>query len=146
MNNPIQPHKSSIGDLQANSMALLCYLAGCILAFIPVIRYVAWLAPLAIFFLEKESRFVKFHAMQAFVLDAIGRILGLLLTLLFGGNLAAPAFYSYGTVGFIVMLTTLISLVSLALAVIAMLKAYKYVEYRIPIIGNIAAGLLLKAK
>ncbi len=134
MNNSIQPHKSSIGDQQANIMALLSYLVGSILVFIPGIMYIAWLAPLIIFFLEKESRFVKFHAMQAFVLEVTGILLSLLVSLLFGG-------ISYDSFAFVGTLATLISITILVLAIYAMIKAYQYVEYSIPLIGKISAAL-----
>ncbi len=48
-------HKSSIGDLNANVMAMLCYIASVVIMWIPVVRYVAWLVPLILFFMEKES-------------------------------------------------------------------------------------------
>ena len=153
VNNPIQPHNSSVGGLQANVMALLCYLAGSLLGFVPGIKYVAWLAPLAIFLLEKESRFVRFHAMQAFLLDAVGVILGLLVSLLLGGIWAATAANTYaaaagalGSTAIVGLLATVVSLIILVFAVIAMTKAYKYETYRIPIIGGIAARMVGKAK
>lgn len=147
MNNQVEAHQSSIGGLQANMMALLCYLIGAILAFIPVIMHVAWLAPLVIFFLEKESRFVKFHAMQAFALSAVGVLLGLLVSLLFGGMIAAaglgaaPAAGFWGSAALVGVLASIISVVILVFAIIAMIKAYKYTEYHIPLLGGIAAKL-----
>lgn len=81
----IPSHQSSIGDLEANIMAFLCYLTSSILAFVLGLSYVAWLAPLAIFFLEKKSEFVKFHAIQAFVLNALGVVLGLVTSMVLSG-------------------------------------------------------------
>ena len=48
----VEPHKSSIGNLDANVMALLAYLATGILMYIPYIKYVAWLA--LVFFLKTK--------------------------------------------------------------------------------------------
>lgn len=152
MNNSIQPHKSSIGDIQANIMALLCYLAAGILAFVPGIRYIAWLAPLVLFFIEKESRFIKFHAMQAFVLNAISTILSLLVSLVFRSVFTVSVYNPYsaysaiGFAGIIGMLTSVISIVMLVLAILAMVKAYKYLEYRIPLIGGISVKVMEKVK
>ena len=70
----VNPHRSSLG-MDAHVMALLCYLAAFVLAWIPYIQYVAPLAPLIIFFIEKESPFVKFHAIQAFILVLINWVL-----------------------------------------------------------------------
>lgn len=147
MGNTIEAHKSSIGGMQANVMALLCYLIGAVLAFVPIIMHVAWLAPLVIFFLEKESRFVKFHAIQAFVLSAVGVVLGLLVSLLFGGMVAAAGFGAnsaadlLGPAALVGVLAAIISIVILVFAIIAMIKAYKYAEYHIPLLGGIAAKL-----
>lgn len=84
MSDPIKtaPHKSSLGGLDANLMALLCYVAAFVIGLIPGIRYVAFLAPLVLYFLEKNSRFVKFHAMQAFILELLYMLLGLILSLI----------------------------------------------------------------
>lgn len=152
MNNQIQPHKSTIVDLQANIMALLCYIISAVLSFIPGISYVAWLAPLVIFFLEKESHFIKFHAMQAFVLNVIGAVLGFLVTVVLGGIFAVSLFNPYssvaafGFVGIIGILSGAISLIVLVLAIIAMIKAYKYFEYGIPVIGGLTVKIMGKNK
>ncbi|NLF21130.1 MAG: hypothetical protein GX588_06935, partial [Clostridiaceae bacterium] len=42
------PHKSSLGNLDANVLALLAYLAAVVVGWIPVLRYGAWLAPLVL--------------------------------------------------------------------------------------------------
>ena len=80
--NTYQPHRSSLGGLDANIMALLCYLVTFVGGLIPVVKYVAWLLPLVIVFLEKESGLVKFHAMQAFVLNLISFVVTVLITIL----------------------------------------------------------------
>lgn len=79
--NTYQPHRSSLGGLDANIMALLCYLVTFVGGLIPVVKYVAWLLPLVIVFLEKESGLVKFHAMQAFVLNLISFVVTVLITI-----------------------------------------------------------------
>lgn len=141
----IAPHKSSLG-LEANQMALVAYIATAVLAFIPGIKYVAWLAPLVIYFLEKDSVFVKFNAMQAFVLNACGAVLGILVTVLIGGALSAAYIGSptaigaaFGLLGLVTFLSWAISLVITVFAVIAALRAFNYQVYRIPFAGGIAA-------
>ena len=93
MSDPIKtaPHKSSLGGLDANLMALLCYVAAFVIGLIPGIRYVAFLAPLVLYFLEKNSRFVKFHAMQAFILELLYMLLNLILGLIGTAVLAGSA-------------------------------------------------------
>lgn len=137
----VQPHKSSLGNLDANVMALLAYLASAILGWIPGISYVAWLAPLVLFFLEKQSSFVKFHAMQAFLIGLVGMLLGLIVSLIVGLMFVANPWATIGiagTLGFIV------SLAILVFEIIALVKAYKYEEYKLPLLGNLAASLTEK--
>lgn len=139
-----EPHKSSIGGIDANIIAIFCYLVAAIVGLIPVLRYFAWLAPLAFYFMDKESSFVKFHAMQAFVLNLAGAILGFLLSVVLGGLVGASvfsthAFYAaFGFAGIISLIATIISITIIVFAVIAMVNAYNYKEYRIPLAGNIA--------
>ncbi len=140
----IDPHKSTIGGMDANLVALIAYIASAAVGFIPLLRYLAWLAPLVIFFMEKESGFVKFHAMQSFVLNLIGAAFGFVVSVLIGGAVAAALGGRYanaaalGFAGIIGLLTTVGSLVILAFAVIAMINAYKYNMYHIPLAGKVA--------
>jgi uncharacterized membrane protein len=143
----IAPHKSSLG-LEANQMALIAYLASAVLALIPGIKYVAWLAPLVLYFLEKESGFVRFNAMQAFVLNACGAVLGVLVTVLIGGALSAAYLGSptaigaaFGLLGLVTFLSWVISIAVTVFAVIAAFRAFNYQEYRIPFAGVIAARI-----
>ncbi len=144
MNAKIEPHKSTIGGMDANLLALIAYIASTAIGFIPLLRYFAWLAPLVIFFMEKESGFVKFHAMQAFVINLIGAALGFVVSVLIGGTVAVAIGGRYanaaamGFAGIIGLLTTVISLVILVFAVIAMINAYKYGMYHIPLAGKVA--------
>lgn len=142
----VNPHRSSLG-MDANTMALLCYLAAFILAWIPVIQYVAWAAPLVIFFIEKESPFVKFHAMQAFILQAVNFV----FLVIFGIIIAVvnAAYYASGNylmnfgaaAGAAIIFTVILGIVGIILtifAIIAMVKAQGYFEYKIPVVGNLA--------
>jgi uncharacterized membrane protein len=147
MNQVYEPHKSSIGGLDANTMALLAYIASILVSWIPGVRYLAWAVPLVIFFMEKQSKLVKFHAMQAFVLEAFCAILTFVVSVIIGGIVGASAVSAYaaysalGVLGFISFLTVAISLLVTVFAVIAMVKAYGYKAYRIPIAGRIAEKL-----
>ena len=104
--NTYQPHRSSLGGLDANIMAVLCYLVTFVGGLIPVVKYVAWLLPLVIVFLEKESGLVKFHAMQAFVLNLISFVVTVLITILtvVGARAAVVAGSAVATVGVISVL------------------------------------------
>ena len=144
----VEPHKSSLG-MDANIAVLIAYLGGVVIGWIPVLGYVAWLVPLAVFLLEKESGFVRFHAMQSLVLNAIGTLIGIVIAA-FTGAIAATFLYSptagLGFLGLLGALTTVISIVILVFAVLAVVNGYQYKEYKIPMIGNLAVNLTEKFK
>ena len=147
--NTYQPHRSSLGGLDANIMALLCYLVTFVGGLIPVVKYVAWLLPLVIVFLEKESGLVKFHAMQAFVLNLISFVVTVLITILtvVGAGAAVVAGSAVATVGVVSVLGVISLVVGIAIlvfSIIAMVKSYGYQAYNIPVIGGIAQALVSK--
>ncbi|NLF79664.1 MAG: DUF4870 domain-containing protein [Clostridia bacterium] len=142
----VQPHKSSLGNTDANLMALLVYLAPIILAWIPGIKYIAWAVPLIVFFIEKDSKFVKFHSMQAILLSAVGAVLGFILSVIIAGAIAVgyAGNYGYGALGalgIVSFLALVITIIIIVFEIIAMVRAYGYVAYRIPLIGNWAAKI-----
>ena len=103
--------------------------------------------------MEKENRFVKFHALQsillhvAFILVAIVVwILGFIL--LIAGAAASAATNSGAAGGLVGMLFGLIWLVVvlayLGGLIFAAVKSYQGAEFKLPIIGNIAANFANK--
>lgn len=145
----VNPHRSSLG-MDANVMALICYLAAFILSWIPIIQYVAWAAPLVIFFIEKESPFVKFHAIQALILEAVycvfTVVIGIISAIIAAAYYANASIYSYyynyrASIGGVMACSIILMIIGIALsvfAIIVMVKAYGYYEYKIPVIGNLA--------
>lgn len=141
----VNPHRSSLG-MDANVMALLCYLAAFVLGWIPVIKWVAPLAPLVIFFIEKESPFVKFHAMQAFILQVISWIIGIVFAIIMAiawSTVSYTDIYgalnaSLGITGVLSVISVIIGIVLTIFAIIALVKANGYYEYKIPVVGNLA--------
>ena len=148
-----EQHNSTLGGIDANLLALLCYLAASVISFIPVLSYIAWLAPLVVFFLEKESGLVKFHSMQAFILGLAGGILKGILSIIVGiitavGTAATVIFGGYGSfvggVAISALIAVAINIVILVFAIIAMVKAYKNEEYNIPLVGKLTRWVLGK--
>ncbi len=101
--------KSSTG-LDANVAGLLCYLVG-------------WISGLVFFLIEKESRFVRFHAMQSILMSGSLMIISWVL-----GQIPF--------VGWIISI--LLALVQLALWITLMFKAFKGEWFKLPVIGDIA--------
>jgi len=99
--------------------------------------------------MEKENRFVKFHALQSillhvgFIVLAIAVwIIGFILAI---AGMAAAAASNNGAMGGIVgMLFGLVWLVVILAylggLIFAAVKSYQGVEFRLPIIGNMAAN------
>lgn len=125
---PVQTAKSSTG-LDENVAALLSYLFG-------------WISGLIFFLLEKDSRLVRFHAMQSILLNAAGAVIGFVLWIasfilaIIGGMLAD----SLGAL--IWILVTLIfaafGLVLFIAAILCLVKAYQGQYFKLPVIGNFA--------
>lgn len=108
-NNKASVSKSSTG-MNENLAALLSYVLGFITGII-------------FFVIEKQSRFVKFHAMQSILVSAALMVLSFVL----------------GFIPFIGWLALiLLGPVSFVLWIILMVKAYKYVWFKLPVVGDIA--------
>jgi uncharacterized membrane protein len=104
-----EPIKTSSGMTQ-NLAGLLCYLAG-------------WITGLIFFLIEKENRFVRFHAMQSLItFGGLGVLLFILSFVPILGWLVMMGLY---VVGFV-------------LWVVLMIKAYQGEMFKLPVIGDIA--------
>ena len=107
------PQKTSMG-MEQNVAGLLCYLVG-------------WVSGLVFFLMEKENRFVRFHAMQSIVASGALTILGLVLgpIVVVAPLLAVfvwPVFY----------------LLVVVLWIVLMVKAYQNKLFKVPWAGNFA--------
>jgi uncharacterized membrane protein len=101
--------KSSTG-LEENVAGLLSYL-------------LTWLTGLIFFFVEKDSKFVKFHAMQSIITFVAGMIVAWIL----------------GAIPFIGwVFSMLIGILLFVLWIVLMIKAYKGEKYKLPVIGDLA--------
>jgi uncharacterized membrane protein len=101
--------KSSTG-LDENVAGLLCYIAG-------------WVSGLVFFLIEKDSKFVKFHAMQSIVTYvAFMLILWIVSVIPFIGGAIAG----------------LVGLLALVLWIVLMIKAYQGEKFKLPVIGDLA--------
>ncbi|MBF0490659.1 MAG: DUF4870 domain-containing protein [Candidatus Omnitrophica bacterium] len=101
--------KTSTG-LQANVAALLSYVLG-------------FITGIVFFVIEKDNKFVRFHAMQSIVVSGSLFVAQIVLR-----------FVPF--VGF--ALSSLLSLLGLALWIILMIKAYQGELFKLPVAGDIA--------
>lgn len=125
---PVQTTKSSTG-LDENIAALLSYIFG-------------WVSGLIFFLLEKDSRLVRFHAMQSILLNVLA------IVLVFVVWIATVVMVIVGAaVGDILgtlftLLATLIWVVfgigMLIAVILCLVKAFQGQYFKLPIIGNFA--------
>ena len=132
--SPVPVSKSSTG-LDENVAALLSYI-------------MTWVSGLVFFLIEKDSRLVRFHAMQAILLGAVAAVVGIalwiisLILVIIVGQISG-------------LLSTLVSLVTGLLAlvffvgilvawVMCLIKAYQSQFYKLPIIGAYAEKFSMK--
>lgn len=143
-NKTVQPHKSSIANLDANLVALLSYLVTSLCLMIPALGYVAWIVPLVVFLLENKSMFVKKHAVQSLVIHILSAVVSLVLRVIIGGLLGLLFFgpftkVSIGIIGLFGIMSTVFAIAVIVFSILAMIRAYQYVDYDIPIIGPIVS-------
>ena len=126
--SPAQTGKSSTG-LDENVAALLSYIFG-------------WLSGLIFFLIEKDSRLVRFHAMQSLLYNVlVGVVVFALWIVLFVGFLIA-AQISGALTGLLSLLSVLVWIVLfIAIAIgwiLCLVKAFQGQYFKLPIIGNFA--------
>ncbi len=112
----VQKPKTSIG-LEENVAGLLCYL-------------LTWVTGLIFLLLEKENKFVRFHAMQSLV-----TFLSLMVVVWILSFIAMFVFI-------LEPLVWIVNLVILVFWIVGMIKAYQGETYKFPVFGNIAESLL----
>jgi uncharacterized membrane protein len=102
--------------LTENVAGLLCYVAW-------------WVTGIIFLIIEKNSRLVRFHAMQSIVFFGGITIINIVLSFIpFIGWALAVVIWIIGIIFWIVL----------------MMKAYRGQKYKLPVVGNIAESLLPK--
>jgi uncharacterized membrane protein len=125
---PSQIAKSSTG-LDENIAALLAYI-------------MTWITGLVFFFIEKSSRLVRFHAMQAILLGATAAVVGLVLwfgwiILAVGGAMISDVLP--GLISLVFGLLLFVFWVGIAIAwIMCLIKAYQGQYFKLPLLGNFA--------
>lgn len=142
-----EPHKSSIGGMDANVAAFLAYLISLIMLLIGGAHWFAWIVPLVFFLMEKNSMLVKFHAAQAFVLAVVAGVIFIILDAISWSITwsAVGSFWATGNVlaaagGWVAVtvIAVIVTIIILIFEIIAMVNSYKNKEYEMPWIGGLA--------
>ena len=150
-----QPSNSKIGGLDAKWVILIAYFGATVLGLVPGVKYVSWLIPLIVFFVDRENDFIAFHAIQAFLLEIVAAVIYIILGII----VAASAIGAYSSavlmsgagvaagVGAAIAFGAIVVLVSIAVlifAILAAIKGYKYEIYEIPLVGKWAEKIVFK--
>ena len=114
-----------------------------------------WIVGLIFFFIEKENRFVRFHALQSIifgianiVIMGVLAVLAVILTFAFGigGAIVGGALGSLVSllVWLVWLIFWLLGLVFLIALIFTAVKAYQGQKFKLPIIGNMAEKIVDK--
>jgi len=129
--------KTSMG-LDANVASMICYLTMfcCGLGII---------VSLVFFLIEKTSRLLRFHAMQALLFGCFFVVLGIVFRILqvFVAVALGDMLGGLGGLGLWIV-QVLIALILAIPLILAAIKAYQGQYYKLPIIGNIAWNIVNK--
>lgn len=148
MNRKYEEHKSSILGMNANLVSLLIYLLPFLINFIfynSDLSYFSWLIALIVIFIEKDSKLVKFHAWQSLLMNLFYGFVGAIVTVVgVTGSVYSVVVGNAGglaTSMIVIIIVGIISIIIAILQIIAAVKAYGWVSYRLPIVGNWASKL-----
>jgi len=111
-------------NLEENVASALCYV-------------LTWITGIIFYFLEKENKTVRFHAMQSILTFLPLMIIGYIL-----GWIGAPSIgwgYSYNPgIPALIWLSWVIYAVTFILWLILIIKAYQGEKFKLPVVGDIA--------
>ena len=111
--------------LEPKIAGLLCYVPCCIGLVFSVVAAIV----------EKQSRFVRYHAFQSLLLHGVFVLLWIAITVV----QVALGFVGLGAVSLLIqMLSWVIGLALLALAIFMMIKANAGEEFELPVVGPMA--------
>jgi uncharacterized membrane protein len=125
MNQP-----ASTPDLGKSSMTMDPKLAG-LLAYV-----LGWLTGIIFYVVEKENRFVRFHAMQSILV--FGGLTVIHIGLFIVQMILGVALRSTSLVLLFSAISGILGLIGLVLWILLMIKAYQGVWYKLPMVGDMA--------
>ena len=114
--------------MQPNVAALLSYVLG-------------WLTGLIFFLIEKENKFVRFHAAQSIIVFGALFVLQIAIGIFVG---IFTAIHLYFLIPVFTLLYPLIGLVALVLWILLMVKAWQGEMFKLPIAGDMAEKMAEK--
>lgn len=123
---PGAPQRGSNLGMEPNIAGLLCYVPCCVGLVFSIVAAIV----------EKQSRFIRFHAFQSLLLHAAMLVVGLGLGVL---QIAVGAILG-PLAALIALVSPLVGIVFLVLLIFLMVKAHGGEEYSLPTVGDMAKG------
>ncbi len=115
--------KTSMG-MEPNVAGLLCYLAW-------------WLTGLIFFIIEKENKFVRFHAIQSMVVFGAISIVFIILSIIMSITFN-PFAFGFGLWGVFSVINWLVWVLAVVMMIILMIQAYQGKKFKLPWAGDFA--------
>jgi uncharacterized membrane protein len=120
-----EKEKTSTG-LNPNVAALLSYLVG-------------WITGLVFFLMEKENKFIRFHALQSIITFGALSVIGIVLSVLVSFLMMIRFTF---IVPLFILIGNLLGLLGIILWIVLMVKAYQGEKFKLPFIGAIVENNL----
>jgi len=147
----VQPHKSSLG-MDANLTVIIVYIAMAVVSWIHYLGWIAWAVPLVFYFMEKNSEFVKFHAVQATIIGilraAISIVLQIFIWILTPKDLYSALNYlagnGWGLWTLLGVISTIVGIAISLLILYVVITAWNWKQVELPIIGPISVKARMK--
>ena len=107
-----------------------------------LIGYIIPLIALILIFMEKDNKFVRFHALQSILWNVFVYV-AIIALLIVGSIISGVAFYASASLGWIVWMLMILALVGLSLAalggaIFAAIKAFGGNMFKLPVVGKMA--------
>jgi len=138
----IEPHKSSLG-MEANIAVIIVYAAMAVVSWMSYLGWFAWVVPLAFFYIEKESKFVKFQSAQALLIGvasaAVSIVLRIFIWILTPRDIYSTLNYvmgrGWGAWRLVGTLATIFGIAFTLLEAYIIFNAYFYKQVELPAVG-----------
>jgi uncharacterized membrane protein len=138
--------------MDANVAVVIIYIAMAVASWIPYIGWFAWIVPLVFFFMEKQSGFVKFHAVQATGIGILRAVLAIALQIgiwiltpkTVVGALNFAMGRGWGAWALLGTISTIIAIAISLLILYIVITAWGYKQVELPVIGPLAAKAAAK--
>ena len=146
----VQPHNSSLG-MEANVAVLIIAAAMIVMSWIPFASWVTFAVPLIFFLLEKQSRFVKFEAVQICAIGIVRAVIAIIAQIIIW-VIQSRVVYSYSymisyysrRVAGIMAVSIVAYIITAILSILVIYIGYKGYTYRqveLPGVGSLAKNM-----